>query len=179
MQDDGQHLLLALHHLCLDPAVASALLPQLHTARELLARAWAEASPAAAEEEEEQGEGSSSWASVRDSLAEALAVLGPSSHASLHALCCPGGAGGAVTELSQRAALALLRRLVGVEKVCAGRQEAGTWDSLVETNSTGVVNQGCCIRMHSFPCFGLVWTAVYFDMCRRCLRGGAVQYWAS
>ena len=124
MQDDGQHLLLALHHLCLDPAVASALLPQLHTARELLAQAWAEASPVAAEEEEE--EGLSSWASVGDSLAEALAGLGPSSHASLHALCCPGGAGGAVTELSQRAALALLRRLVGVEKVCAGRQEAGT-----------------------------------------------------
>ena len=124
MQDDGQHLLLALHHLCLDPAVASALLPQLHTARELLAQAWAEASPVAAEEEEE--EGLSSWASVGDSLAEALAGLGPSSHASLHALCCPGGAGGAATELSQQAALALLRRLVGVEKVCAGRQEAGT-----------------------------------------------------
>lgn len=94
-----RRVLLALHRMCLDPAVISAMLYELSRVRELLVEAWASADDC-------------SWRAAEQKLAEELSETGPSHRASLRILTCRAGCSTAATQLSQRAALALIARLL-------------------------------------------------------------------
>ena len=121
-QADAVQLLVALHRMRLDPAVASTMLPELSRAGELLVEAWEDAASSV-----------DPHGSCRADIAEQLAAMGPTHRAALRALDCPGA-----TAFTQAAALALLRRLVKVWKCAA----------FLGSGSLGMFPQG---EFHDFP----------------------------
>ena len=97
----------------LDPAVMSAMQPELSRAREALAEAWAAS--------DERG-----WLATRGSVAErVVGALGPTHRAVLRAIACPPGkAHHAAIGLSQAVAIDFLRSLLrGVTSVSFHRAE--------------------------------------------------------
>ena len=121
-QADAVQLLVALHRMRLDPAVASTMLPELSRAGELLVEAWEDAASSV-----------DPHGSCRADVAEQLAALGPTHRAALRALDCPGAAA-----FTQAAALALLRQLVKVWKRTG----------FLGSGSLGMFPQG---EFHDFP----------------------------